>query len=232
MLKPRPQSMLRTLSRLPSSPLRSSLHHRENHARIPTPQQCRHQHITREVSKFSLVPRILRKSTWDMVIPKFLRKAPAPFASSSSGSSAQKRKARNPATYFIWIYLLIGSQAIRIISVQSEFTAYTRRADLRLEKLREVLKKLQAGEEVDVEGTLGTGVESEEKEWEEAMREIEEEEDKWVRSRRKMREKEEARKKEDERRAAEAEQEEERRRDASPVARQPVSKIVSAAGFY
>lgn len=113
--------------------------------------------------------------------------------------------------------------------MQSEFTAFTRKADLRLEKLREVLRKLQAGEAVDVERTLGTGNEAEELEWEEAMREIEEEEDKWVKSRRRMREREEAKRKEE---AEQAREEEETRMDASPVARTPESKIVSGVGFY
>lgn len=114
--------------------------------------------------------------------------------------------------------------------MQSDFVTFTRRAELRLEKLREVLRALQAGEEIDVEKALGTGVESEELEWEEAMREIEEEEDRWVRARRKMVESQEAKKREGE----EREKEEKRQRlDASPIARpEGESKIVSAVGFY
>lgn len=92
-----------------------------------------------------------------------------------------------------------------------------------------MLRALQAGEDVDVEGALGTGIESEEKEWEEAMREIEEEEDRWVKAKRRMKEAEQANKQEDESRERE---EEERRLDASPIARQEGSKIVSAVGFY
>ena len=213
--------------------LRSTFtHHNQNHTRIShaRPQPIHHYrtqhtdtHPTHDVARFSWVPRVLRKSTWDLVIPKFLRNR-------KSTSTSTPTKQRNPATYFIWIYLLIGSQAIRIIGVQSEFKTFTRRAEIRLEKLREVLRALQAGEEVDVEKELGTGVESEEVEWEAAMREIEEEEDRWVKAKRKMVESEERRKRE----VQDREKEEERvRLDASPVARREEgSKIVSAVGFY
>jgi hypothetical protein len=218
--------------------LRSTFTHTQNYPRIAhaRPQPIHHQHRTQhtdthpthDVARFSWVPRVLRKSTWDLVIPKFLRNRKSHNTTTTSPNTPTKQ--RNPATYFIWIYLLIGSQAIRIIGVQSEFKTFTRRAEIRLEKLREVLRALQAGEEVDVEKELGTGVESEEVEWEEAMREIEEEEDRWVKAKRKMVESEERRKREVEDR----EKEEERvRLDASPVARREEgSKIVSAVGFY
>lgn len=216
--------------------LRRTLHHSQNHARKPYPHnhthhqfvhhRCQHtspspSHTTEEVAKFSFVPRVLRKSTWNLIIPRFLRtRTPSP-----------RTHTRNPATYFIWIYILIGSQAIRILSVQSEFQTFTRRAELRLGKLREVIRALQAGEEIDVEKTLGTGVESEEVEWEEAMREIEEEEDRWVRARREMVEGTERKRREE----VEMEMEEERERlDASPVKREggERTKIMSAVGFY
>jgi hypothetical protein len=228
MLKPLAQPAMQFLNRVHVQQLRSTLHHNQNHARIHSPIHLRSQHTSHpanEASQFSLVPRVLRRSTWALIIPKFLRKNPLK-------PSSPKKKTRNPATYFIWIYLLIGSQAIRIIGVQSEFAAFTRKTDIRLEKLREVLRKLQAGEDVDVEKTLGTGNETEEKEWEEAMREIEEEEDKWVRNRRKMRERDEVAKKEEAEQTEKAREEEQRRLDASPVTRQPESKIVSGAGFY
>ena len=40
-----------------------------------------------------------------------------------------------------------------------------RRAEAKLGILREVIERVKAGEDVDVEKVLGTGVESEEKEW-------------------------------------------------------------------
>ena len=63
-----------------------------------------------------------------------------------------------------------------------------RKADLQLAKLREVIEKLQRGEEVDVEKILGTGDEAQEQAWEEALREIETEERLWQTSREQQRE--------------------------------------------
>lgn len=44
-----------------------------------------------------------------------------------------------------------------------------RRAEAKLGILREVIERVKAGEDVDVEKMLGTGVESEEKEWAEGV---------------------------------------------------------------
>ena len=58
---------------------------------------------------------------------------------------------------------------------------------MQIEKLREVVRRLQAGEEVDVEKILGTGVQEEEDAWEEALREIEKEELIWAESKQEKR---------------------------------------------
>lgn len=63
-----------------------------------------------------------------------------------------------------------------------------RKADLRIGRLREVVEKLQRGEEVDVERVLGTGDEDEEREWEEALKEIEREDNQWQEGRKKWQE--------------------------------------------
>ena len=62
---------------------------------------------------------------------------------------------------------------MRIIGLQNDHNTYMRKAEVQIAKLREVIRKLQAGEPVDVEKSLGTGDEAQEREWEEAMREIE-----------------------------------------------------------
>lgn len=124
--------------------------------------------------------------------------------------SERRRRPTNPATYFIWIYLLIGSQAIRLLQVKNDYATYSRKAELQLEKLREVVRKLQAGEEVDVEKVLGTNDANEEEAWEEALREIEKEERIWAESKRQKRER--KRREEEER-----EQGEKEREDASPI---------------
>lgn len=139
----------------------------------------------------NIIPTTFRSKTKELFTPK-------------------EKKPTNPATYFIWIYLLIGSQAIRIVQVKNDYATISRRSDLQLEKLREVVRKLQAGEEVDVEKVLGTGVPEEEEAWEEALREIQEEERVWTESKRQKRERKRLEKEQ-------AEQEAREREDACPV---------------
>jgi hypothetical protein len=77
------------------------------------------------------------------------------------------------------------------MGVKNDSATFIRKADLKLEKLREVVGKLQRGEEVDVEKVLGSGDELQELEWEEALRELQEQDRVWQNNRRKAREEEE-----------------------------------------
>ena len=86
-----------------------------------------------------------------------------------------------------------------MIALRNEFTATTRRADAKIGLLKEIIEKIQRGEEVDVEGLLGTGDKQREAEWEEGMssrhrnisrtlmgivlKEIEKEDEAWERTR-------------------------------------------------
>lgn len=128
------------------------------------------------------LPKVAQPSTWHSLVPRALRNR------SDTASETNQRRATNPATYFIWIYLLIGSQAIRILQLQTEFNTFMRRAELKIEKLRKVIEALQRGEEVDVEKTLGTGDEMQEREWEEALKEIEDEDRVWQTNKQKRKE--------------------------------------------
>lgn len=74
------------------------------------------------------------------------------------------------------------------MAIKTESVAFNRKADLKIQKLREVIEKLQRGEEVDVEKVLGTGDELQEQEWEEALRELQEEDRLWQSNRQKSRE--------------------------------------------
>jgi hypothetical protein len=78
-----------------------------------------------------------------------------------------RSKEWNPATFFIVSLLLIGSMSIQMIALRHEFSAFSRRADVRIELLKEIINKVQNGEKVDVEGLLGTGDPAKEQEWEE-----------------------------------------------------------------
>ncbi|ERF73656.1 hypothetical protein EPUS_00909 [Endocarpon pusillum Z07020] len=128
------------------------------------------------------LPKVAQPSIWQSLIPRTLRNR------SDTASESSQKRVTNPATYFIWIYLLIGSQAIRIIQLQTEFNTFMRRAELKIEKLREVIEALQRGEEIDVEKVLGTGDEIQEREWEEALKEIENEDRMWQTNKQKRKE--------------------------------------------
>jgi Family of unknown function (DUF5321) len=113
--------------------------------------------------RYATAPSVAQTSFWLSLVPKPLRK--------SSPSAAFKQKVRskewNPATFFIIIFLLIGSMSIQMIALRNEFAAFSRRADAKIGLLREIIERIQNGEEVDVEGLLGTGDKEREKEWEE-----------------------------------------------------------------
>ncbi|MCJ1403323.1 hypothetical protein MMC11_006546 [Xylographa trunciseda] len=109
------------------------------------------------------------------MVPRFLRERKAAV----KDVKAPKSKEWNPATFYIVIFLLIGSNAIQMIALRNEFTNFNRKADAKIGLLKEVLERVQRGEHVDVEGLLGTGNEEKEKEWEEVLREIEQDEQLW-----------------------------------------------------
>ena len=123
------------------------------------------------------VPKIAQPSTWNSItiVPKFLRHRP----SDQTSLEPKLKKPLNPATYLIIISLLIGSQAIRIIQAQNDFQTYMRKADVQIGKLKEVVDALLRGEEVDIEKALGAADEAQELDWEEALRELEQEDQSW-----------------------------------------------------
>ncbi len=62
--------------------------------------------------------------------------------------------------------MLIGSNAIQMIALRHDVTNFSRKADAKIELLKDVLGRLQRGEDVDIEGLLGTGDKEKEREWE------------------------------------------------------------------
>lgn len=122
----------------------------------------------------SSAPTVIQPSFWKSLIPKPFR--PRPKSTVDWGVPEKKKpksKEWNPATFFIIIFLFIGSMSIQMIALKKEFSTFMRRSEVRIGLLREVVEKLQRGEEVDVEKALGTGDASREMEWEEVLREIE-----------------------------------------------------------
>ncbi|KAK3322570.1 hypothetical protein B0H66DRAFT_602008 [Apodospora peruviana] len=95
---------------------------------------------------------------------------------SSGGGKAKPTKGWNPATYFIAMFLMIGSMSIQMIALRKDFATYARRTDVRIALLRETVEKLQRGEKVDVEKVLGAGDAEQEQQWQDVLKEIERDE--------------------------------------------------------
>ncbi|KAL6239468.1 hypothetical protein BDW75DRAFT_119692 [Aspergillus navahoensis] len=121
------------------------------------------------------LPKIAQPSLWTSLIPKSFRNR----SPSTSPATSQKSKEWNPASFYIIIFILIGSQAIRMIALKNEYSSYLRSTDSKIRLLKEVIGKVQRGEEVDVEKMLGTGDARVEREWDEVLREIEREDSLW-----------------------------------------------------
>ncbi|KAF7587170.1 hypothetical protein BBP40_007656 [Aspergillus hancockii] len=141
----------------------------------------RHPHQIRLQSTTSRAPKYAQASFWSSVVPKFLRNR----GSKEAKEVPAKSKEWNPASFYIIIFILIGSQAIRMIALKNDYNAYTRTTDAKILLLREVIERVKNGEKVDVERLLGTGDQGKEREWEEILLEIEEEDSLWHRKSRK-----------------------------------------------
>ncbi|KAM5345437.1 hypothetical protein ACJ41O_011299 [Fusarium nematophilum] len=111
---------------------------------------------------------IVDGSFWRSLVPKPLRK--------ENRQVKKKSKEWNPATFFIAIFLLIGSMSIQMITLRHSFDRYMRQSEARIAALREVVEKIQKGEPVDVEKALGTGDAKKEADWEEMLKAIERDE--------------------------------------------------------
>ncbi|CAM1502927.1 Fc.00g077030.m01.CDS01 [Cosmosporella sp. VM-42] len=109
---------------------------------------------------------IVDRGFWKSLVPKPLRKE-------NRELRAKKAKEWNPATFFIAIFLLIGSMSIQMIALRSSFDRYMRQSEIKIGRLREVVEKIQNGEQVDVEKALGTGDPNKESDWEEMLKAIE-----------------------------------------------------------
>lgn len=137
----------------------------------------------------SSVPRIVSSSIWQAIVPKAFRRPNDPVAIAerrrAQVAKNSKPKEWNPATFFIFIALLIGSNAIQMIALKNSRRNYSRKAEAKIALLREVIERMQKGEDVDVKAMLGTGDPRHEKEWEEVMRELASDEGGWDSKRRK-----------------------------------------------
>jgi len=117
----------------------------------------------------SHLPRVANPSLWRSIVPKAFRRD----ARNASDPKQPKSKDWNPATIFIVLGILVGSNAINILALKREMLNFSRKTEAKLTVLRDVLKRVKNGEDVDVEKLLGTGDAEQEKEWEDVMNEIE-----------------------------------------------------------
>lgn len=109
------------------------------------------------------LPRVIQPSLWQNMVPKHFRsKNKRPFT-----WKEWRAKPWNPASVWIAFGLVVGSNAINTLVLRRDIADFTRKADAKIALLREVLEKVQRGEEVDVERILGTGREESEKDWDE-----------------------------------------------------------------
>lgn len=106
-------------------------------------------------TRYMSLPRIIQPSFWASMVPKPLRRR----------SEVRESRGWNPATPYIVLGLLVGSQAIQILWLKQEKGHSLRRAEAKIGLLKEIIERVQRGEDVPVERLLGTGDSESEKEW-------------------------------------------------------------------
>ncbi|PFH61017.1 hypothetical protein XA68_18382 [Ophiocordyceps unilateralis] len=107
---------------------------------------------------------------WKSLVPKAWR------GERQNDELRPKSKGWNPATYFIIMFLFIGSMSIQMIVLHKQSEQDARRSAVKIALLREIVEKIRKGEKVDVEKALGTGDAEREANWEEVLRQIERDE--------------------------------------------------------
>ncbi|KAG5933768.1 hypothetical protein E4U53_000876 [Claviceps sorghi] len=105
---------------------------------------------------------------WKSLIPKPFRKE-----NRRTGKGARSGD-WNPATFFILMFLLIGSMSIQMIALRKQSERYQRQSTVRIGQLREALRRLRNGERVDV-GKLLSGADEAQRDtdWDEMLKAME-----------------------------------------------------------
>ncbi|EPS43911.1 hypothetical protein H072_2098 [Dactylellina haptotyla CBS 200.50] len=143
-----------------------------------------HEPPRRHLSVNSFIPRVLSPSWWSQNLPKGL------FAAKKSAPTVRRKW--NPAWGYVLLALFVGSQSLNIMALRQERTVFMRRSDSRIKTLQEIIQKIQDGEWApdgeEVRKALRLGKERDDRQWEDVMREIEEEDAKWQAEAQKQRE--------------------------------------------
>lgn len=103
---------------------------------------------------------VVKPAFWKALIPRPLRRE------GGAGGQGARPREWNPATYFIVLFLFIGSMSIQQLTLRKQMERYSRQSAVRIELLRETVEKLRRGEAVDVDKVLGSGDAQKEAEWE------------------------------------------------------------------
>ncbi|KIW00111.1 hypothetical protein, variant 3 [Verruconis gallopava] len=166
------------------------------------------------------VPRIAQPSLWRSLIPRFMRRDAGMASKEPKSQGFWSRFLANPASGVIILAMLTGNAAIHIIRIKRDMNLYSRQADQKIELLREVINRVQRGEDVNVEKLLGTGDPKMEEEWFDVIREIEKEEKMMTRNER-QRLRRQARKEEEKKEEAEVNEREAKDDDNAQVKKRP-----------
>lgn len=123
----------------------------------------------------SKLPRVAQPSLWASLVPKAFRKSKrdSKEAARRAAERAAGASERRVGITFLFLGIIVGSNAIHLINVKREMLNFTRETEAKLAALREVIKRVKNGEEVDVKKVLGTGDADQEKEWEQVIKELE-----------------------------------------------------------
>ncbi|QUC22258.1 uncharacterized protein UV8b_06499 [Ustilaginoidea virens] len=112
---------------------------------------------------------IVDSGFWTSLIPKPLRK--------ENRTNGTKSKEWNPATFFIVMFLFIGSMSIQMIALRNQSERHSRQSTIRIGQLREAVEKLERGEDLDVDKLLGDAGESpQDTDWEAVLKALESDE--------------------------------------------------------
>lgn len=115
---------------------------------------------------YSSLPTIAQSSFWKQLIPKPLRRGKdGKLPVANAITNARTAKEWNPATFYIFAFLFIGSMSIQMITLKKDFDTFMRQSEVKIGLLKDVIGRIQKGETVDVESALGTGDAAKEAEW-------------------------------------------------------------------
>lgn len=123
---------------------------------------------------------VLTPTFWKQIIPRFLRResTPSPTTTAAANTKSQlpqKTRVWNPATWYVVIFFIIGSEAIQLIAERHTREDQVRKSEIRIRLLRELVESVQNGTldknltAQDLKKRLLAGTPTQEREWEEGM---------------------------------------------------------------